>query len=387
MAFLDASASAPHDAPTSLLADELSGPLAALGEALHRELLDAPPGGSAEAVARRLCVERYPLLHAETRGLLVAAVVRRATGLGPLEALLADPTIDEIMVTGTRPVWIERDGRLQRTDAAFPSEGALREAIDRILSPLGRRVDAGMPLCDARLPDGSRVNVAIPPIALDGSALTIRRFRRGGLSLDALVQGGSWEEEAATLLRDAVRAGRTILVCGATGAGKTTVLSALASEIDAAQRIVTIEDAAELALRQPHVVRLEARPSNLEGEGAIPIRALVRNAMRMRPDRLVVGEVRGAEALDLLVALSSGHTGGLSTVHAGSCDEAVRRLEILALMAGEEVPLAAIRELARGSIDLVVHQDRRPDGQRVLAEIAEVRDDGQVHTIYRRGGS
>ncbi len=186
------------------------------------------------------------------------------------------------------------------------------------------------------------------------------------------------------MLTEAVRAGRTILVCGATGTGKTTVLGALAAELDADQRIVTIEDAAELALQQPHVVRLEARPSNLEGDGEIPIRALVRNAMRMRPDRLVVGEVRGAEALDLLVALSSGHTGGLSTVHAGSCAEALRRLEILALMAGEEVPLAAIRELARGSIDLVAHQARCPDGRRVLAEVAEVREDGSVQTLYAR---
>lgn len=335
-------------------------------------------------MAGRLCAAHYPLLHAATRAQLASAVVRRATGLGPLETLLADPTIDEIMVTGTRPVWVERAGRLCRTEAAFPTEAALREAIDRILSPLGRRVDAGMPLCDARLPDGSRVNVAIPPIALDGSALTIRRFRRGGLSVAELVQSGSWEEQPAELLTEAVRGGRTVLVCGATGAGKTTVLGALAAELDASQRIVTIEDAAELALQQPHVVRLEARPSNLEGEGEIPIRALVRNAMRMRPDRLVVGEVRGAEALDLLVALSSGHTGGLSTVHAGSCAEALRRLEILALMAGEEVPLAAIRELARGSIDLIVHQARCPDGRRVLAEVAEVREDGSVQTLYAR---
>lgn len=290
------------------------------------------------------------------------------------------------MVSGCAPVWVERAGRIERTDAQFPSDAALREVIDRILAPIGRRVDAAEPLCDARLPDGSRVHVAIAPVAIDGTALTIRRFRAGGRTIDELVESGSWEPEAAELVRAAVADHRTIIVCGATGSGKTTVVGALARELPRQERVVTIEDAAELALGLPHVIRLEARPPNLEGDGAITIRDLVRASMRMRPDRVVVGEVRGAEALDLLLALSSGHAGGLSTIHAGSPDEALRRLELLALLAGTELPHSAVRALARGAIDLVVHQARQADGRRVLREIAEVDLDAGARTIYQRPG-
>ncbi|MFT4035898.1 MAG: ATPase, T2SS/T4P/T4SS family [Patulibacter sp.] len=371
--------------PTALAVEGADRSLAPLVAALHRALLDAPArtGEPLGQLAARLAEQHAPLLHPETRAQLAAAVTRRATGLGPLEALLADTDIDEIMVSGCTPIWIERGGRIEQTAARFESEAALREVIDRMLAPLGRRVDATEPLCDARLPDGSRVHVAIPPVALDGPAVTIRRFRAQGHTIDELVASGSWAPQAAELLCDAVARRQTILVCGATGAGKTTVLGALARALPHGERIVTIEDAAELILGQPHVVRLEARPPNLEGSGAIAIRDLVRASLRMRPDRIVVGEVRGGEALDLLLALSSGHAGGLSTIHAGSPAEALRRLELLALLAGTELPHAAARALVCGSVDLIAHQARLPDGRRVLREIATVGPDGQVEPCYR----
>jgi pilus assembly protein CpaF len=375
--------------PTALDGDALPNALAPIATALHRRLLDAPAraGEPVDELAVRLADEHVPLLHPASRARLAEAVVRRATGLGPLEELLADPSIDEIMVSGCRPVWVERGGRVEPTGARFPSEDALREVVDRILSPLGRRIDASEPLCDARLPDGSRVHVAIAPVAVDGTALTIRRFRTGGRTIDELVAAGSWAPEAAELLRSAVADRRTVLVCGGTGAGKTTVLGALARELAPSERIVTIEDAAELMLGLPHVVRLEARPANLEGDGAVTIRELVRASLRMRPDRIVVGEVRGGEALDLLLALSSGHAGGLSTIHAGSPAEALRRLELLALLAGTELPHVAARALVWGSVDVVARQVRLPDGQRVLEEIATVDPEVGAVTAYRRSGS
>ncbi len=375
------------DGPTTLDSGGGDGPAGRLVDHLHRILLDdsAPGGGGGIDGQVAAVVDREAgLLHERTRVALVRSVMRRATGLGPLESLLDDETVDEVMVVGCAPIWVERGGRVEVTDERFASEAMLREIIDRILSPLGRRVDATQPLCDARLPDGSRVNIAIPPLAVDGTALTIRRFRPGGRSIDELVAAGSWDRQAADLLREAVASRRTILVCGATGSGKTTVLGALSEAIAPHERIITIEDAAELSLRQPHVVRLEARPPNLEGEGAVPVRALVRNAMRMRPDRIVVGEVRGGEALDLLIALSSGHAGGLSTIHAGSAAEALRRLELLAMLADADLPLAAISALVRGSVELVVQQRRGVDGGRFLAEIAEVDPaGGALRTVWR----
>jgi pilus assembly protein CpaF len=377
--------------PSTLESTPGDGAGAALVDHLHRVLLDGSEaaGGNVSAQALDIVDREAGLLHEGTRQALAVSLVRRATGLGPLETLLEDPTIDEVMVAGCAPIWIERGGRIEQTTERFPSEAMLREIIDRILAPLGRRVDATQPLCDARLPDGSRVNVAIPPLAVDGTALTIRRFRPGGRSIGELVESGSWNAEAAELLRDAVASHRTILVCGATGSGKTTVLGALSEAIPDGERIITIEDAAELALRQPHVVRLEARPPNIEGDGEVTIRALIKNAMRMRPDRLVIGEVRGGEALDLLIALSSGHAGGLSTIHAGSPAEALRRLELLAMLADADLPLAAITALVRGSVELIVHQRRAPDGGRYLAEIAEVDPEGGLpRTLWRdaRGG-
>jgi pilus assembly protein CpaF len=254
----------------------------------------------------------------------------------------------------------------------FASEAQVRHAIERILAPLGRRVDESEPLCDARLPDGSRVNVVLPPLALDGPALTIRRFRPRGFSADDLVAAGTLPAPLADFLARAVRARCTILVCGGTGSGKTTTLNALSGFIPPAERVVTIEDSAELRLRRPHVIRLEARPPNVEGRGEVTIRRLVRNALRMRPDRIVVGEVRGAEALDMLTALTTGHDGSLSTIHAGDAAEALRRLETLALMAGLGLPHAAIREQVADAIDLVVVQARGSDGARRVVGVSEV---------------
>jgi pilus assembly protein CpaF len=332
-----------------------------------------PDGGEAVHERIRALVEREAgVLDPAARAGLVDRIAERAFGLGPLEPLLADPEVEEVMVCGTAPVWVERGGRLERTQVAFASERDLREAIERILAPLGRRVDEAEPLCDARLPDGSRVNVVIPPLALDGPVLTIRRFRRRGFTPEELVANGTLTRPLLDFLARAVRARCTILICGGTGSGKTTTLNALSSFIGDGERVVTIEDAAELALRQPHVVRLEARPPNLEGRGEVTIRRLVRNALRMRPDRIVVGEVRGAEALDLLTALSTGHDGSLSTVHAGSPAEALRRIETLALMAGLGLPHEALREQVADAFDLVMCQARGGDGVRRVVAVAEV---------------
>jgi pilus assembly protein CpaF len=358
--------------------DDLAG---SLRERLIREARDLtaepggaehPPAGDLHARIAGLVERECGLLDPGARSRLVAMVAERSFGLGPLEPLLADPEVDEVMVNGSAGVWVERAGHIEATDVAFGSEAELRHAIDRILAPLGRRVDEASPLADARLPDGSRVNVVIPPLALDGPALTIRRFRRRGLSADELVAAGTFEPPLRDFLATCVRARCNLLVSGGTGSGKTTTLNALSAYIGEGERVVTIEDAAELRLRQRHVVRLEARPPSLEGSGEVTIRALVRNALRMRPDRIVVGEVRGAEALDMLSAMSSGHDGSLTTVHAGSPEEALRRLETLALMADVALPHAAIREQVAGSIDVVVHQARQPDGHRRVTEVAQV---------------
>jgi pilus assembly protein CpaF len=329
-------------------------------------------GGDLHERIRALVDREAALLDAGARAELVARVAERSFGLGPLEPLLGDPSVDEVMVNGPGAVWVERGGRIEPTDVAFATEDDVRHAIERILAPLGRRVDEAEPLCDARLPDGSRVNVVIPPLALDGPVLTIRRFRRDGLSDEDLVELGTWPSPLRDFLARAVRARLSILVSGGTGSGKTTTLNALSSFVPAGERIVTIEDTAELRLRQPHVVRLEARPPSVEGRGEVTIRRLVRNALRMRPDRIVVGEVRGPEALDMLSAMSTGHDGSLCTVHAGSPAEALRRLETLALMAGLGLPHAAIREQVADAVDLVVHQARLPGGARRVVAVAEV---------------
>jgi pilus assembly protein CpaF len=354
---------------------ELAAALDDLAVALRERLLadaDVDAGADLEGRIRALVGREAALLDAPTREELVARVAERSFGLGPLEPLLHDPSVDEVMVNGAGTVWVERGGKLEPTDVRFESAADLRDVIERILAPLGRRVDEAEPLCDARLPDGSRVNVVIPPLAPDGPIVTVRRFRARGLSADDLVAAGTWEPPLRDLLARAVRARLSVLISGGTGSGKTTTLNALSSFVPADERIVTIEDTLELRLRQPHVVRLEARPPSVEGRGEVTIRRLVRNALRMRPDRIVVGEVRGGEALDMLAAMTTGHDGSLSTVHAGSPEEAVRRLETLALMAGLGLPHAAIREQVADAIDLVVHQARLPDGTRRVVTVAEV---------------
>ena len=328
------------------------------------------------------------ILSAPTRERVRELILREATGLGPLEDLLADPSVEEVMVNGAERVYVERAGRVERTEVRFRDEQALRDTIERILAPLGRRVDELSPMVDARLEDGSRVNVIVPPLAVDGASLSIRRFAAARPGPDELVELGTLTEELRDQLAAAVAARRSILISGGTGSGKTTLLNALSAYIERVERVVTIEDAAELRLRQPHVVRLESRPANVEGRGLVTIRDLLRNALRMRPDRIVIGEVRGAEALDLLMALNTGHEGALSTVHANSPEDALRRIETLALMAGVGLPHEAIREQLGRGLDLVVQLARLGDGSRRVVEVGEVvRTAGAVgiRALYRNG--
>jgi pilus assembly protein CpaF len=367
--------------------EELAG---SLRERLLREAgsAEAPGEGDLHARIGALVERECGLLDSDARAQLVAMVAERSFGLGPLEPLLGDPAVDEVMVNGPGAVWVERGGRVERAAVAFGSESELRHAIERILAPLGRRVDEASPLVDARLPDGSRVNVVIPPLAVGGASLSIRRFAAARPGPEQLVASGSLTPEARDLLEAAVRARRSILITGGTGSGKTTLLNALSTYIGREERVITIEDAAELALRQPHVVRLETRPASVEGRGEVTIRDLLRNALRMRPDRIVIGEVRGAEALDLLTALNTGHDGALSTLHANSPEDSLRRLETLSLMAGVGLPHDAIREQVARGIEIVVHLARGGDGSRRVVEIAEVVRTAAgigVREVWRRG--
>jgi pilus assembly protein CpaF len=330
------------------------------------------PAGELGDAVRGLVEREAGLLGVAEQAELAVRVVRDSVGLGPLEELLADPEVEEVMVNGPGTVYVERRGQIAPTAVAFADEEELRNAIERILAPLGRRVDELSPMVDARLADGSRVNVVIPPLAIDGPAVSIRRFGASRPSPERLVELGTLDRGQARALERAVAARRSILISGGTGAGKTTLLNALSSFIAAGERVVTIEDAAELRLQQPHVVRLESRPAGVEGRGEVTIRDLLRNALRMRPDRIVIGEVRGPEALDLLTALNTGHAGALSTVHANSPADALARLETLALMAGVGLPHETIAEQVRRGIDLVVQIERDGDGSRHVTEIAEV---------------
>jgi pilus assembly protein CpaF len=340
-----------------------------------------------EAV-RELVKEDAAVLEPSTRQRLCELILREAVGLGPLEELLADPAVEEVMVNGHERVYVERRGRIERTDVSYASEDALRDAIERVLTPLGRRVDGLSPMVDARLEDGSRVHVVIPPLAVDGPTMSIRRFSAVRPDPRELVELGTLTAELRDQLEAAVGARRSILVSGGTGSGKTTLLNALSAFIYPEERVITIEDAAELRLRQPHVVRLESRPANVEGRGRVTIRELLRGALRMRPDRIVIGEVRGGEALDLLMALNTGHEGALSTVHANSPEDALRRVETLALMAGVGLPHEAIREQLGRGLDLVIHLARLSDGSRRVVEVAEVvRTAGSVgvRELFRLG--
>lgn len=299
-------------------------------------------------------------------------VVEEAVGFGPIESFLRDDGVSEIMVNGYRNIYVERHGQIERTAKHFADDRQVRLVIERILAPIGRRIDESSPMVDARLSDGSRVNAVIAPVTIDGPTLTIRRFGTHRLSLPDLLQMGSLTQTAFDFMTACVQARLNIVVSGGTGTGKTTLLNAISAAIPSGERIVTIEDAAELCLEQPHVVRMEARPPNLEGNGAITIRDLVRNALRMRPDRIVVGECRGGEALDMLQAMNTGHDGSLTTIHANSCRDAIARIETMVLMAGFDLPVRAIREQIAGALDLVVQLDRFVDGSRRVVSISEV---------------
>ena len=293
-------------------------------------------------------------------------------GLGPLEEFTDDPTVTEIMVNGANQIFVERNGKLEITGAHFHNDEQLRRTIDKIVSKVGRRIDESSPYVDARLPDGSRVNAVIPPLAIDGPSLTIRRFSAEPLRTTDLVQFGTVSAEVAEFLEACVRGRVNVLVSGGTGAGKTTTLNVLSSYIPETERILTIEDAAELKLQQPHVVRLESRPPNIEGKGQVTIRDLVRNSLRMRPDRIIVGEVRDGAAIDMLQAMNTGHDGSICTVHANSPRDVLSRLEVMTLMAGMELTQRAIREQIASAIDLIVHQERMKDGTRRVTHVSEV---------------
>jgi len=308
----------------------------------------------------------------DDRERLVEEIADDTLGYGPLERFLADESITEVMVNGPDDVWIERQGRLTRTPVRFTDESHLRRIINRIVAQVGRRVDESSPMVDARLQDGSRVNVVLPPLSLSGPVVTIRKFSKRRLDLSDMIRLGSLSAESVDILERCVRAELNILVSGGTGTGKTTLLNAMSTAIPDDDRIVTIEDAAELRLNQQHVLRMEARPQNIEGEGEIPIRELVRNSLRMRPDRIIVGEVRGAETLDMLQAMNTGHDGSLCTVHANSTRDALSRLETMVLMAGYDLPIRAIRQQVAAALDLIVHLERLQDGSRRVTAITEV---------------
>jgi pilus assembly protein CpaF len=308
----------------------------------------------------------------EERQRLVQEIARDVMGLGPIEPFLDDATVTEVMVNGTAYIYVERGGVIEQTESRFISEEHLRRVIDRIVSQIGRRVDESSPMVDARLADGSRVNAIVPPLTLDGSILTIRKFAKDPFRANDLIQLGTFTPQVAAVLSAAVAGGLNVLVSGGTGTGKTTLLNVLSGFVPSDERIVTIEDAVELQLHQPHVIRLEARPPNLEGIGEVTIRDLVRNSLRMRPDRIIVGEVRGAEALDMLQAMNTGHDGSLSTVHANGPRDALARIETMVLMAGFDLPSRAIREQIASALNLVVHIERFRDGSRRVAHVTEV---------------
>ncbi len=303
---------------------------------------------------------------------LARDVLNEAVGLGPLEELLADDSVTEIMVNKFDEIYIERDGKLQLSDVTFSSDDAVMSAIERIVSPLGRRIDESSPMVDARLKDGSRVNAIIPPLALRGPCLTIRKFSKKKLTDEDMIRFGAINEPMVKFLKMAVEQRKNILISGGTGSGKTTLLNVLSNYIPPNERIVTVEDAAELKLSQPHIVSLEARPPNLEGKGQVTIRDLVKNCLRMRPDRIVVGECRGGEALDMLQAMNTGHDGSLTTAHANTPRDLISRLEVMVMMSGMDLPSSAIREMVASAVDIIVQQTRFSDGSRKIVNIAEV---------------
>jgi pilus assembly protein CpaF len=344
--------------------------------------------GDGDAVRARVEAEirsqlqQEPGLSRDDRELLASEIADDIFGYGPLERLLPDPTISEIMVNGPREIWIERRGLLSRTPLHFTDDSHLRRIITKMVGQIGRRIDESSPMVDARLPDGSRVNAIIPPLSLSGPLLTIRKFAKNRFALEELVEIGTLSPDSAQFLSRCIKADLNMLISGGTGSGKTTMLNGLSAAIPDSDRIVTIEDAAELQLSQQHVLRLESRPKNIEGEGEITIRELVRNALRMRPDRIIVGEVRGAEALDMLQAMNTGHEGSLSTIHANSPRDALSRMETMVLMAGFDLPVKAIRQQVASALDLIIQLDRLDDGTRHVTAVTEVqRMEGDAITL------
>jgi pilus assembly protein CpaF len=318
-----------------------------------------------------LAGEQTPMTMAE-RVRIAQEIADDVLGYGPLEPMLRDPDLTEIMVNGPFDIWVERAGKLLHATARFSDEAHLRRTIEKIVAKVGRRIDESSPMVDARLPDGSRVNAVVPPLALDGSLLTIRKFATDPFTADDLIAFGTLSKQTADLLQACVQGRLNVLISGGTGAGKTTTLNVISSFIPADERIVTIEDAAELRLNQDHVLRLEARPPNIEGKGEVTVRDLVRNALRMRPDRIVVGEIRDAAALDMLQAMNTGHDGSISTVHANSPRDSLARVETMVMMSGMDLPVRAIREQVSSALDLLVHQSRLRDGTRRITQVTEV---------------
>jgi pilus assembly protein CpaF len=333
------------------------------GDVLRREI---------RLVVEHLCDTEGTLLNRTERDRLVEEVLDETFGLGPLELLLKDPTISDILINGPKNIYIERRGKMEKTTVAFRDNNHLMQIIDRIVSKVGRRVDEVCPMVDARLQDGSRVNAIIPPLALDGACVSIRRFGANPLKLEDLLNYKAFTPEMVMLLEGAIKARLNIVIAGGTGSGKTTLLNTLSSFISNTDRIVTIEDAAELQLQQDHVVRLETRPPNIEGKGAITATDLVRNALRMRPERIIIGECRGAETLDMLQAMNTGHEGSLTTIHANTPRDAVARMETMITMAGFELPLKALRQQIASAVDLVVQANRLQGGPRKITHITEI---------------
>ncbi|HKI92995.1 MAG TPA: CpaF family protein, partial [Gaiellaceae bacterium] len=345
--------------------------IAKLGPEVFKEDPDDLGDRVYRAVTEELALARTPLTRDERRE-LVRQLTDDILGYGPLERFLSDDTVSEVMVNGHEHVYVERSGRIERTEARFVDDAHLMRIIDKIVSQVGRRVDESSPMVDARLPDGSRVNAIVPPLALTGPTLTIRKFSRDPYTVNDLISFGTVSARAAQFLGACVKGKLNVLISGGTGTGKTTTLNAVSAFIPGDERIVTIEDAAELQLQQEHVITLEARPPNIEGSGEVKIRELVRNALRMRPDRVIVGEVRGPETLDMLQAMNTGHEGSLTTIHANSPRDALSRLETLVLTAGVELPHRAIREQIASAFDLLVQIQRLVDGSRRVSHISEV---------------
>jgi pilus assembly protein CpaF len=334
------------------------------------------------AMVERLLDEENLAINELERRMLVRDIQYEMLGLGPLEPLLADPTISDILVNNAHQVYVERHGRLEATDVKFNDDAHLMKIIDKIVSRVGRRIDESSPMVDARLPDGSRVNAIIPPLALDGPSLSIRRFSATPLTMEQLIEFKSLVPEMASLLEGLAKSKMNILISGGTGSGKTTMLNLLSGYIPSTERIVTIEDAAELQLRQPHVVRLETRPPNIEGKGEVTQRALVRNSLRMRPDRIILGEIRGAEALDMLQAMNTGHEGSMGTIHANTARDALSRLENMVGMAGMSMPTKALRSQIASAISIILQVSRLADGKRKITSIQEISGmEGEIITM------